>query len=78
MQKHLIWAYNQMAKSHLHPRKKRHCRKKPKIDLWESTWCAEFLAIESPDNTLFISQLATVITMRHELLALMSKTFHLY
>jgi hypothetical protein len=30
-----IWAYNQMAKS------RPHCRKKPKIDLWEITGCAQ-------------------------------------
>jgi hypothetical protein len=42
MQKYLIWAYNQLAKSHLNR------RKKPKLDLCEITGCAQIQAIESP------------------------------
>jgi hypothetical protein len=43
MQNDLIWAYNQMAKSHLHH------RIKPKIDLWEITGCAQIQEIVRPE-----------------------------
>jgi hypothetical protein len=44
MQNDLIWAYNQMAKS------RPHCRKKPKIDLWEITGCVQIQEIERPEG----------------------------
>jgi hypothetical protein len=56
MQYDPIWAYNQMAK-----KTRPHCRKKPKIDLWEITGCT-IQEIERPEierlNVLTVRNIA--------------------